>query len=417
MITWANLRASAAPWLALPILIYTYLYIDDVTFTAPSRYGVQSGETAAYAVAIIAPAIAAAAAWEAGRHRRLGALRFTGRRSALPRFLRAVSPVLMLLVVLVAAALMMAHHAVGVMPSGTGWLAVAHLVVISLGWLVIGWCLGCVLPRSVAAPAAGIGCWAWLSVPQATSNAWIRHLGGFIDGQSSVTDLISPAVYLVPWGVAAGLALAFWLLARRRRRAVAVVLALAVATVTFIAGRAAVIDWGYGTPTHLRVAAPYCTGKAPRICVPPEYGPYAQQLRQDALAPVERLKDAGIAAPDELRIASAQDPLRSGIWPLYWSLPPRGAHPDAADFNANFAESAVTGTAAHAGVGVCEQPGSLPAAWAALVVGLKEKDVGEALTPQDRATLRSVRRLPAGDQLAWFTRASVSLKHCGKVRS
>ncbi|NDZ80545.1 hypothetical protein G3I19_18835 [Streptomyces sp. SID10853] len=417
MITWANLRASAAPWLAIPILIYTYLYIDDVTFTAPSRYGVQSGESAAYAVAIIAPATAAAAAWEAGRHRRLGALRFTGQRSALPQFLRAASPVLTLLVVLVTAALMMAHHAVGVMPSGTGWLAAAHLIVISLGWLVIGWSLGSVLPRSIAAPAAGIGCWAWLSVPQATSNAWIRHLGGFIDGQSSVTDLISPAVYLVPWGVVAGLALAFWLLARRSRRTLATVLALAVATATLIVGHAAVADWGFGTPTHPRGAAPYCTGKAPMVCVPPEYEPYAQQLRQDALAPIERLKEAGIAAPDELRIASAENSLRSGIWPLYWSPPPRGAHPDAADFDSDFAESAVTGTAAHAGAGVCEQPGSLPAAWAALVVGLKEKDVQEALTPQDWATVRSVQRLPAGDQVAWFTRTAVNLKHCGKVRS
>ncbi|MFG2632047.1 hypothetical protein [Streptomyces sp. NPDC048473] len=293
----------------------------------------------------------------------------------------------------------------------------AHLIVISLGWLVIGWCLGGVLPRSIAAPAAGIGCWAWLSVPQATSNPWVRHLGGFIDRQSSVTDLISPAVYLVPWGVVTGLAVTFWLLARRRRRALAVAVAFAVAAVTFIAGHAAVANWGYGTPTHPRNVALDCTGKAPRVCVPPEYEPYARQLRQEALAPVKRLKDAGISAPDELRVASATVPLRSGTWPLYWSLPPRGAHQDTVEFDAKLGESAVTGTAARAGIGVCQQPGSLPAAWAALVAGLNEKGIQESLTPQDWATLQKVRRLPAEEQVAWFTHAAVSLKHCGKVHS
>ncbi|MFJ2560265.1 MULTISPECIES: hypothetical protein [unclassified Streptomyces] len=58
------------------------------------------------------------------------------------------------------------------------------------------------MPRSIAAPTAGIACWAWLSMPHAMPiNSWLRRLGGYIDGLSSVTDARTPAVYLVPWGV------------------------------------------------------------------------------------------------------------------------------------------------------------------------------------------------------------------------
>ncbi|MFF2408145.1 hypothetical protein [Streptomyces sp. NPDC058092] len=412
MITWANLRASAAPWLVLPILIYAGLYVDDAAFTAPSRYGVESGELAAHAIAVIAPAVAAAAAWEAGRHRLLGALSATGQRSPARQLLRAVAPVLILLLVLVIGALVVAHHAAGVLPGGAGWLAVAHLIVLSLGWLVIGWCLGLLMPRSIAAPAAGIGCWAWLSMPHAMSNSWMRHLGGFIDGLSTVTDVVTPAVYVVPWGVVAGLALAFWVLARMRRRAWAVAIAFAVAAVTFVAGRALVIDWGYQNPSSPRSVAMACTGQAPRVCVPPEYEPYVEQLQRDALAPIARLKSAGIAVPKELRITSAKVPLTPGTWPLYWSLPPRGGSQDPAEYAANLAESAVTGTAALAGVDDCRQPGSPAAAWAALVVGVDEQGVRAALPPTEWSALQKIRQLPADEQADWFTKAAAGQKHC-----
>lgn len=414
MITWANLRASAAPWLVLPILIYAGLYIDDAVYTAPSKYGVQSGELASHAVAAIVPAVAAAAAWEAGRHRLLGVLSLTGRRGPLRRFLRAVVPVLILLLVLVLGALGVAIRAVGVLPAGAGWLAVAHLVVLSCGWLVIGWCLGLVIPRSVAAAVAAIGCWAWLAMPHAMSNSWLRHLGGFIDGESSVTDVLSPTVYLIPWGVVFGLALAFWVLCRMRSRVGAVTVALLVVAATLIVGRSMVADWGYGNPTHPRRVAMACVGQAPRVCVPPEYEPYAEQLRRDALAPIQRLKAAGIVAPQELRVSSRKTSLKPGTWPLDWALPPRGSDPDPADYVIVIAESAVAGTAERAGVRDCRQHGSLAAAWAALTAGVSEENLQTMVAPPDWATIQKTRRMPAHEQTEWFTKASMNPQRCAQ---
>ncbi|MFI0990530.1 DUF7224 domain-containing protein [Streptomyces exfoliatus] len=415
MITWANLRASAAPWLALPALFYVGLYIDDVTYTAPSGYGVQSGELAAFAMAIIAPAVAGAAAWEAGRHRQLGAMRTTSARWLPEQLLRAAAPVLTLHLVLIAGALVMARRAVGVWPGGAGWLAAVHLVVLPFGWLIIGWCLGLILPRSIAAPVVGISCWAWLSMPHAIANPWLRHLGGFIDGTSTVTDVREPAVFVVPWLIVAGLALAFWTLAGVRQRPWTAAVSVLVAAATFTAGHSLVSDWGYRPPTNPRNIAMACTGQVPRVCVPPEYKPYAEQLRRDALTPIDRLKAAGIPVPQELRVTSPEIPLKPGTWPLYWSLPSLHGGGDRAQYTADLAESAVAGAASLAGVTDCRQPGSPAAAWAALAMGLNEEVIRQGMLPADWAALQKVRGLSVQEQARWFNTAAVSQKHCVRV--
>ncbi|MYW10113.1 hypothetical protein GT034_17405 [Streptomyces sp. SID2563] len=393
-------------------MIYAYLYIDDATFTAPSMYGVESGELASHALAIVVPGVAVCAAWEAGRHRLLGPLARTGRRSILRQSLHAATPVLLLMVVLVAGTMLMARHAVGVWPSGAGWLAVAHLVVLCVGWTVCGWSLGLLMPRSIAAPLCGIGCWAWLATTHAMAAPWIRHLGGFIDGNSTVNDLLDPAVYYVPWGVVAGFALSLSVLARMRPRGWAAPLAIALLACTVIVGRSAVVSWGYGNPHHPRHVALTCAGAKPEVCVPPEYAPYAAQLRRRAIGPIAKLHKAGLPTPQELRITSEDLPLSPGIWPLRWSLPLRGGHEGPSEFAVDLAESAVTGTAVRAGVKDCRQQGSPAAAWAALVAGVAEEDMQKRMSPSDWAELQKIRSLSVSEQADWFIQAAVNQRHC-----
>ncbi|MEU1489894.1 hypothetical protein ABZ456_06515 [Streptomyces sp. NPDC005776] len=412
MITWGNLRASAAPWLLLPALLFVYLYMDDAIYTVPSHYGVEAGELTDYGLPVIAPVVAGVAAWEAGRHRFLGALRNTSARARISQLIRAITPALVLHILLIAAALVLARQAVGVWPGDAGWFGVLHLFVIPLGWLVIGWSLGILMPKSLAAPLVGISCWAWMAMPHAMTNSWVRHLGGFIDGTSTITDVRAAPVYTVPWLVTAGFALAFGCLTGIRRRPWTAVLSLIVLIASITGGRALVSEWGYQNPTDPRVVALVCTGEAPAVCVPPEYEPYAEQLRHDALIPLNRLSAAGIPVPQVLRVASPKEPTKPGTWPLYWSLPLKGADHDQEKFVANLAESAVAGEAARAGVTDCGQPGSAAAAWAALVAGVDEQRLRTSIPAPGWAELQRIRRLPVKKQADWFANTAAEQKHC-----
>ncbi|WP_256105911.1 hypothetical protein [Streptomyces sp. ODS05-4] len=417
MITWANLRASAAIWLLIPSMFYIGLYIGDATYSAPSGYGIESGELAAFAVVVIAPAVAGAAAWEAGRHRQIAALQSTSSRGMLAVRFRAALPAALLGLALAVGALVLARRAVGAWPANAGWLAVAHLFVLPLGWLIVGWCLGTIMPRSVAAPIAAIGCWAWLSMPHAIANPWLRHLGGFVDGTSSLTDVRTAAVYTTPWLVVAGLAIATSTAVGAQRRGPGLIIATLVAVTTLASGRALTVDWGYRPPTHPRDVALTCEGAQPRVCVPPEYLPYTEQLRKDALKPLERLRAAGIPAPEELRIDSPERRLTPGAWPLYWALPPTGSGTEQVRYAADLAESAVTGVATLQGIEDCRTPGSFAAAWATLVVGVPEQTVRQGMSSPDWQRLTGIRQLPKSEQANWFQKTVASQKHCIQATS
>ncbi|MFJ9076806.1 hypothetical protein ACIRO3_16365 [Streptomyces sp. NPDC102278] len=416
MITWANLRASAAPWVALPALVYSGLYITANRVSVPSAYGVEAGEVVAQAAPVLVGAVAAVAAWEAGRHRLLGAFPTTAARGPLRRFVWAVTPVVVLQAVLLVASVLLAAYTVGTLPSGAGgWLGVAHAVVLPLGWTAIGWRVGHLLPRSLAAPVAGIGGWMFLSFPQGMTNPWLRHLGGFIDGFSSPTDTRSPLAYLVPWAVLCGLVLAFWLPVLIRQRVPAVSLSVALVIATILLGRGAVADWDYFRPSDARVVTPVCAGEAPRVCLPPEYASYAGGLREDLTEPLAKLRDSGVAMPNELLLASSKEPLKPGVWPLIWALPLANGQADPDSSLGDLAESAVIGTTASAGVTSCRRPGSMPAAWAALVVGVNEENVRRAIPPAAWQELTKIRALPQKRQATWFTEEARAQKHCGAV--
>ncbi|MEU3597343.1 hypothetical protein ABZ714_01205 [Streptomyces sp. NPDC006798] len=416
MITRAQLRSSAAPWVIAPALIYTVLYVNDSVYVKSSYYAVQSGEAAAYGIAAIAPAVAATAAWEAGRQRLLGTVRDSAARGPVRRFLRAAAPVLALQLALSVAALFLARVTVGVWPGeATGLLALAHLFLLPAGWLVIGWALGNLMPRGLAAPLAAVGCWVWLAVPQATGNPYIRHLGGSVDTRSSVTDVQEPAAYTVPWLVVAGFAIAAVALAGARRRPWLAPVALAVAAAGFLTGRALVLDWGYQVPTKPRDITLHCVGAEPRVCVPPEYAYRAVSLRIELLTPLDELTAAGVPAPREIRLDSSERPLEPGVWPLYWAPPPdapKGMY-DTDRHIGDLADSAAVGTAVpRAGAENCRIPGAQARAWAALVIGLPETEAQGSLPYSDWVEVNRIRKLPAPDQSDWFEKSATTGLRC-----
>ncbi|MGW7104004.1 DUF7224 domain-containing protein [Streptomyces sp. NPDC054838] len=406
----ANLRASATPWLALPALLFLCLYVRSRSLGGPPGYGPASGELAVWGLVVIAPTVAAAAAWEAGRHRSLRNLRSVGVRGPLRQVLWAAAPVLVLHLLLAAGALVLARVAAGVWPGGGGLLAAVHLLVLPCGWLVIGWVLGLLCPRAVAAPVAAFGCWTWLAVPPSLNSAWVRHLSGLVLDFSTRTDLLSPLAYLVPWLVTAALAVGAVLLTGARRRPWLVAVSAVLVVGVLAVGRGVVLDWGYSALRAPRAGHTVCAGAAPVICLPQEYAADSDRIRSAALPVLASLRAAGVPSPQVLRMASGRLPPEPGTWPLSWSPAMRGDV-----FAESLAGSALSGTAAQYGVPDCRLP-SVASAWASLAAGRSEAAVRREALPSYWADLQAVRALPAAAQAEWFTGTVRAQKYCAAVR-
>ncbi|NYE41189.1 DUF7224 domain-containing protein [Streptomyces fulvorobeus] len=381
-------------------------FVGGDNFWGVPDYGPSSGELASWGITVIAPAVAGAAAWEAGRQRSIGDIRKVSSRGAVRQWFWAARPVFVLHLLLVVGALIMARLTVGVWPSGAGLLAVAHLLVLPCGWMVIGWVLGLLCPRAVAALIAAVGGWAWLAIPRSMSAPTWRHLTGFATEGSTLTDTLDPLVYLVPWLVTAGLAAAVVLLTGARGRPWLGAVSVAVLVTTLVTGRSSVSDWGYSPLTDARVGHTVCVGKSPALCLPEEYEKNAAELRSDSVPALEALQAAGVPSPRKLQMGSDKLSLKPGTWPLYWS--PENS-PE--QYQIDLARSAVTGVAALHGVQGCRQP-YLAETWALLVVGIDERDVQASVPPQDWTLVQRIRQLPAAQQADWFTKAALDQTHC-----
>ncbi|MEU7083056.1 hypothetical protein ACIG54_00540 [Streptomyces achromogenes] len=407
MIFWQQLRRSAAPWVVLPAALFLYLYMQSAVSTVPSHYGIESGESTIYALASIAPAVAACAAWDSGRVRSVRHMLTTSSRSRWSLLLFIGIPIAVLEATLLVFAVVLARINTGVFPSGAGWTALAHVIIVSAEWAVIGWYVGGRLPRSIAAPAAAALCWAWLAMPHAMSNAWLRHLGGFIDGTSTITDVHRPEIYFVPWFFTGCLIAVAWLLTRTGSRLVFLPAGAGAAAAALLIGHAAVSGWGYGNPATVRAFDSVCSGTAPQICVPPEYRSYIPQIRHSTRGPLSALVAAGVTQPKRMEILSPSVELAPGVWRLHWALPvvhPQAEHHTAADV---MALSAVEGTAAQHGKQSCGGPAAPELVWATAVAGNKD-EVRKETDPQLWGLVGPVLDEPVKQQSAWFTRQALS---------
>ncbi|WP_405643385.1 hypothetical protein [Streptomyces uncialis] len=406
MIFLANLRASAAPWLLVPGLLGLVLYVNGDRLGVPRGYAVGTGELAGLGVIAIAPMVAGAAAWEAGRHRHLRELHSVSVRGTVRRWLRAIAPVLLLHVLLVAGAVVLARSITGVWPGAEGWWGVSHLLVVPGEWLVIGWVLGLLCPRAVAAPLAAAVPWLAPAATYAMSPPALRHLGGLVSEGSTLTDVLDPLVYVVPWLTVAALAVAVVLLAGARRRPWLPVVSAAVALGALVGGRAAVADWGDSPLRQPRNGHTVCEGSTPVICLPREYAGHLDEVRRAALPRLDALREAGLPMPERVSMVSPALKPVPGTWPLSW-----GPDLPAEEFDVVLARSAVSGTAARHGIRDCGWLSSAEA-WPMLVMGVPEAKVHDDLLDEERAEMLRVRALPAGQQVDWFTSNVRERKHC-----
>ncbi|MFD9033080.1 hypothetical protein ACFVZW_18300 [Streptomyces sp. NPDC059567] len=306
------------------------------------------------------------------------------------------------------AGLMAAALALWAVPDGQGWLAAASAAVVVMAWIVLGFGLGALVPRAVAAPAVLIGCFAWMTFTASANTTWPRHLTGMQVSASNLTDIVSTEAFVAPIALTGALALAVILVGSRQQPGKILVTASAgLAVAGTLVAYTIVRDWGPGAPMVARTGTTVCSLESPTVCLPKEYSTLAEPAHTAAGKVLPRLESVGIHAPSRLLMTSRETPVSGETWRFH---PSHGTGPEAM-------EIAVALSAAPAGdVPFCSESyqgtPDVVHAWLLLTAGIGAETVSNTTAPEAAVAAARVRLRPAAQQLDWFNSTWTSLKEC-----
>ncbi|KPM51118.1 hypothetical protein ACG83_37510 [Frankia sp. R43] len=307
--TW-YLRSHAAlkaPFFIVPMVLL-YETSAFVTMQLGDGYWVTGSAKASYALPFVAPVCAAAAAWEAGRLRRSGALRLAPARSVFHVLLRLVSPI--------AAAgllgLLLSYLAVGFeLDAVTGHpspVIAAAAVAVVTGMTAAGLIFGWFLPGVIAAPAVAVLGWILITYPVTVSPPWLRHLNGMPEDCCMLAAQPSAGVFFAPAALAAGAVLVLILLVRETRHPRWMLLpGLAVSAVAVTAACLTARSMGDSPQSERDPGDLRCAGSSPLVCVWPEHANLLSEAATQAQVVRSRLQAIGLDVPGTASEASTAD--------------------------------------------------------------------------------------------------------------
>ncbi|MDT0345086.1 hypothetical protein [Streptomyces litchfieldiae] len=151
------------------------------------------------------------AAWESGRLRRDGVWGLAPARRRFRVAMDAVLPVVLLAWLVIAAVVAMALVREGVAPSLPSLSLPALAISVALAHAVIGFVVGLVVPRLIAAPLLAVGVFYAIAASWSYEPFWLRHISGrfptdLMYGELPTLEAILPHL-LFTGSIAAGLVL------------------------------------------------------------------------------------------------------------------------------------------------------------------------------------------------------------------
>ncbi|MCZ1006692.1 DUF7224 domain-containing protein [Streptomyces lydicus] len=403
-------RSSSATWLA-PLLaaFVAVLLSDDLAASVTPGYWPSAVGAATFALPFVAPACAAAGAWEGARFTRGNVAGWAPARSGLAVALPLLVPVLALgalgMAVAVALTISTAHPRGGMPPVG---MALVWLVVLAAHALA-GFLLGKRLPLVVAVSLALVLSFVVTAYPAAVEPVWLRHMvtGGMTSccslGRAPDWQAAASAAVLA-CGVIAAAALALTATAVRLRRAL-----IGAALVAGLTGSGFLAHGLPADPTVTRAAGQLrCAGDHPRVCLWPELSGRAGMVRLNAAEARRRLQQAGVALPDTLTMEEhpGKGEASIGSWP---------------DPTPSEVRTGVGTSLLPPGPPACAQSGSPypgddaygpTAAWLSLTAGAALDDIASHYGAKETAVAADVRHAGSDEQLAWFRHNSKALRDC-----
>jgi hypothetical protein len=329
------LRSGSVRWASPAVLLLTFLYyvvgekapLSSYYHYAPSI--VAEPLTTLYALAY---AVAAAlACWESGRLRSARIWVLTPARSRYRIAANALVPVIVLswLVLLVPPAVSLARSAT--MPTLDSLRLPLAAMVLCVAHSVLGFAVGCWIPRVIATPIVAVADWVAVAFTRAVLPYWPRHVSGQFGsfGFGEVPSLVTVAVpVLLAGGIAVGLAV-LWL--PRGWLALRMAVAAAVAAGGVLGAYRTTADWSATPPLTAGNVAMRCAGSAPRMCVPEFNARYLPQVQRDTAKALRVLRAAGATSARPRVITDGyvdgrhQKPSTDAIWRMMLTRPvPRG---------------------------------------------------------------------------------------------
>ncbi|EGX55991.1 hypothetical protein SZN_30062 [Streptomyces zinciresistens K42] len=241
----------------------------------------------AYAVA------AALACWESGGLKNARVWALAPARSRYRIAANVLIPVVLLswLVLILPPAISLVRS--GTFPTLDSLRLPAAAMLISVAHAVLGFAVGCRLPRVIATPILAVTVWITVAFTRAVQPYWPRHVSGQFGtyGFGEVPDLITVAVpVMLAGGIALGL-MALWL--PRGWVALRVALACTVGVSGALGAYRVAADWSAAPPLSTGNVAMVCTGSAPRMCVPDFNARYLPKVQRDTAKALTVLRDAG----------------------------------------------------------------------------------------------------------------------------
>lgn len=300
------LRISSALW-ASPVALGITLFYFYITFT--NDYPHTRGEIA-YAPEVVSFALnpasalayaaaAALAAWESGRLNDSGVWATAPSRSPYRVAGQVLVPVLLLAWLMLFIPVIGGLVREGIAPTASCLPLLTMSMLVAAAHCVIGFAVGRVLPKLIAAPALAMAVFYTVAASASSGETfWPRHLlgeyhGVLAFGTTLPFEVLAPHV-LFAGGIAAGAAI-LWVTPRTSRtRLIVPAAALAVALAGPATAYAQVHSWGAAAPLSVGQADLTCAGSKPKVCVPRAGGTDPTRARADVTAVVGKLRKAGV---------------------------------------------------------------------------------------------------------------------------
>jgi hypothetical protein len=389
----------------VPAIFFAWYLGDSQAQFVARGYGPSVVASSLLGGGFVAAAVSGCAAWDAGRLRRAGIWRLAPWRSRYRIAGEALLPAFCLGAVGMAAGLASSVVATSTWPSLDSLPMIAAELAVFCAHGVLGFAVGSILHRLVAAPLMLIATYLWMGLPQSLSNNSLRHTTGFFSNSLGVNQLYTSAALALPVLVAGTAVLGVVLAVRFSRMAVRVGVAAAVAALGVAGGNAVASDWPYTTPlTHGHQVA-VCAGTGPRVCVPQLYASILPRLRTAVDDTTQRLARVGVPRPTLVRHFTLPGSQTSGIWLI-------SAEPGQSDAQLLIDVSRAV-PAVHNATCVDDETLAL-SAWVQLTAGATGQDLALSYPPNVVAQAQAISREDSAAQTRWYLQAAAHSGSCSR---